>query len=359
MKNSSRAKRDDATKLGEVAIDVGLMLEQISLVGLNASKLGPDRRTIKNIERTRRCRYSTYQKVDTALKKAFGSNSNLSAAGKSYRDIRNYPGPSLSVAQPATSTGDTTVVRRNAGPQGTADVVSHITRPGSDPATSRIAVREGTAADPNTHESTERVLYLPFDKCTVAQNDFEKKCLKELAATNTLRLRWFGMGMEYGAPFLPDALRKLVSSVTRCNITVSIAMLDPTWAYLEHLHPNWPEDVPKSYQKLVALADEYRVQRERKKKVSVTIGTYKYVPNWHGFAINDSRFYISTCSWEESVPGSDRMLLVGGENPYILVDAERSVVECWIARVFSGWFDYAFNWSSRNPSKSQGAAGKR
>ena len=200
-----------------------------------------------------------------------------------------------------------------------------------------------------------------FPNCWTAQEDFKRECGKCLASTGKLRIKWFGMGMEYGAPFLPHLLLSLVESVQQCDIHVSIAMLDPTFEHLGLLHSDWPKEVRKSYDKLSVFAMEYgrRGDKLDRRKVKVALGTYKYVPNWHGFAINDSRFYISTCSWKESPPGSGKKHIVGGENPYILAEGKKGGIESWIVATFNGWFECAFNWSDSTSAKKPTVGRKR
>ncbi len=137
-------------------------------------------------------------------------------------------------------------------------------------------------------------------------------------------------------------------------------MLDPDFEHLGFLNPTWPEETRKSYSALTAFAKDYEGRRDDSsgRKVEVAIGTYKYVPNWHGFSIDDPddpRFYISTCSWREVPPRSGKRRIVGGENPYILVPSERSgpEIEAWLVATFNGWFDRAFNWSGRASPKKR------
>jgi hypothetical protein len=197
-----------------------------------------------------------------------------------------------------------------------------------------------------------------FPKFNLAHNDFERECLKQLIATHKLDVKWLGIGMEYGVPVLPGLLRRLVGSVSECEITVSIAMLDPDWEYLEHLRPDWPGGVRKSYDRLMALVTLYREQQRtlKKRKVSIGVRTYEYIPNWHGLAINDSQFYVGSCSWEETVPGSGEVILTEAINPYIALSPESGGFEAWLAVTFRTWFNYAFHWSDNSRTGKQAVA---
>lgn len=137
-------------------------------------------------------------------------------------------------------------------------------------------------------------------------------------------------------------------------------MLDPDWQFLGHLNPGWPKKARTSHDALTDLADSYREEsRKSKRKVSIAIGLYQYMPNWHGFALENSRVYLTTCSWRENPPESGKRHLVGGENPYFVVHAEHGGIESWLAGVFTGWFDYAFNWSSRRSRRNQAVRRKQ
>ena len=161
--------------------------------------------------------------------------------------------------------------------------------------------------------------------------------------------------MEYGAPILPDLLRTFVDSVSECDITVSIAMLNPDWEFLEHFRPDWPSEVRKSYDKLSALAALYREQQRtlKKRKVSIVVRRYEYVPNWHGLVLNDSQFYIGVCSWKEDVPGSSKKSPRWGRKSLCRPLPQKGGFESWLATAFLGWFDFAFNWSGNACTKKQ------
>ncbi len=75
--------------------------------------------------------------------------------------------------------------------------------------------------------------------------------------------------------------------------------------------------------------------------------------------LNDSQFYIGVCSWKEDVPGSSKKVLVGAENPYVVLCAEKGGFESWLATAFLGWFDFAFNWSGNACTKKQVVARNR
>jgi hypothetical protein len=200
---------------------------------------------------------------------------------------------------------------------------------------------------------------LRFPKFNLVHHAVERESLRRLAATRRLEVKWLSIRMEYGDIIFPDLLRTLVESVSECDITVSVAMLNPDWEYLEYFHPEWPNEARKIHHKLNELATQYREQQRtlKKRKVNIVLHEYEYVPNWHGVVLDDSRFYIGHCSWKEAVPGSGKKRLSGGENPYMLLCAENGGFESWLAKHFLSWFDYAFNWSS-NIRASRQAAGR-
>ncbi len=223
----------------------------------------------------------------------------------------------------------------------------------SSPTLSGLNVQASTNAD-GLPEHLKGKVSLRFPKFNFAHNEIEQECFRALGATHRLDIKWLDAGMEYGAPILPDLLRTLVDSVSECDIAISIAMLDPGWKHLGYLHPDWPDEVRKSYDKLSALAALYREHRGLgKRKVSIVVHGYEYVPNWHGLAINDSQFYLGICSWKQAVPGSSRKVLAAAENPYVVLSAERGGFEAWLTAAFRGWFEFAFNWSARTAAKKR------
>jgi hypothetical protein len=216
----------------------------------------------------------------------------------------------------------------------------------------------------NPYDLPERFrgsISLRFPKFNLVQHEFERACLRQLAATQQLEIKWLSVRMEYGDVILPDLLRTLVDSVPECEIKVLVALLSPDWPYLERLHPTWPDEVRKNCNKLRDLGALYREKQGalKKRKVTIVVREYEYIPNWHGVVMNDSRFFIGHCSWRESVPGSNEKVLTGGENPYMLLCAEKGGFEGWLAEHFLGWFDYAFNWSSSVGKKQPVVAGHR
>jgi hypothetical protein len=240
----------------------------------------------------------------------------------------------------------------NGGIETSPPSLRHDTAPVAAPS----AIDAGASVDRySLPEQLQGMISLRFPKFNLAHNDFERECLKRLVATRKLDIKWLGTGMEYGAPILPDLLQTLVGSVSECDIALSIAMLDSDWEFVRHLRPDWPDGVRKSYDKLMALAALYREQQHtlKKRKVSIAVRTYQYIPNWHGLVIDDSQFYVGLCSWKESVPGSGKIALAGAENPYVVLCAENRGFESWLAAAFLGWFGYAFHWSANRRSNAQ------
>ncbi len=168
---------------------------------------------------------------------------------------------------------------------------------------------------------------------------FARECLSRAPHTQKLRLRWLGMAMQFGGPFLPDLLRRITESASECEIELLIAMLDPDWIALRDFHPDWSGQAKTYYESLNRHREAF--SHGEGKNVSITICRYQYIPTLHGFVIDDSLFYISICSWFNN-------MLQGGENVYALVrPGEGREFDNRMAHAFNGWFEYAFGFERR------------
>ena len=176
--------------------------------------------------------------------------------------------------------------------------------------------------------------YRPFDNCGTAQDDFRKRCIARLRDTDKLRIRWLGLVMQFGNHFLQELLLELIRARSACDITLSIAMLDPKYEHLPQLNRNWPSLAAVHYDSLLNTADWFS-GLSGDQKVTTEISRYRYVPNWHGFAIDNSFCYISYCSWQNG-------LLGGAYNKYVLFDAQQSEFARELATAFDTWFAFAF-----------------
>ncbi len=240
-------------------------------------------------------------------------------------------------------------LQRLGGAMATLPAPAEFGAPPTAPAAAPPSIAGNGEADQlDLPEHLRGAVSLRFPKYNLVHHDVERESLRRLAAGPRLEIKWLSVRMEYTETILRDLLRTMVDSVAECDIRLSIAMLNPDWEYLRYFHPDWPDEARKTRRKLSELAALYREQQrtQKKRKVSIIVHEYEYVPNWHGVVLNDSRFYIGHCSWNEAVPGSGRKVFTGGENPYMLLCAEKGGFERWLATHFLTWFDYAFHGSS-------------
>lgn len=210
--------------------------------------------------------------------------------------------------------------------------------------TRRTAAAAGGAVDSDGYQQPKQFSVTILGRFYRAAPCFARECLSRLRQTKNLEIKWLGMAMQFGEPFLPDLLERLTESVTECEIRVLIAMLDPKWEAVRAFNPGWPAHAGVNHESLIDLENKF-TRSDGTKRVSVTTHLYRYVPNWHGFVIDDSLFFISFCSWR-------KQRLQGAENLYALIDPGKNAFEKRIATAFSGWFDVAFN-QSQFPSGSE------
>jgi hypothetical protein len=213
------------------------------------------------------------------------------------------------------------------------DDVLDVSRRAKEREAPATAAPSGKDTDANDNQDGRRLQSFP--NCGLAQHDFGMRCVDRLAKKGKLSVKWLGMGMEYGEHYLRELLERLTSCVAKCSITVQIAMLDPAWEVVRHLNAQWPGLARAHYESLLDTARTLS-QLGLNKKVVTQISRYRYVPNWHGFVIDNSVFYISFCSWQNGVLG-------GAYNEYVLITPEHSNFNRKIATAFNDWFDFAFN----------------
>jgi hypothetical protein len=160
---------------------------------------------------------------------------------------------------------------------------------------------------------------------------FRKQVEQRATPRKVLSLKWLGMSMEYGCPFLDDMLSNLKRHHRRVRIELTVVMIDPEWPILKELNDTWPSKAQSSVKSMASLLK--RIGTDSPHDITVELYFYRHVPNWHGFVINDRFVYLSTCSWQEG-------RLLGGEVTYELIDAQADNIAAERVKHFLGWFDY-------------------
>ena len=168
-----------------------------------------------------------------------------------------------------------------------------------------------------------------FHSAAVHFSDVVRDCSK---SNTTLTIRWLGLTMEYGAPYIDNLLRRLKESGDLKSLKLEIVMLDPKWSGMVHINRTWPD---KASTGLSTLEDVYRRYciDSNTANVSLRLFKYEHMPNWHGFMINDRHLYLSVCGWMDG-------MLLGGENEYELVEGRVSRTDIAKIQLFLGWFKY-------------------
>ena len=176
--------------------------------------------------------------------------------------------------------------------------------------------------------SQTKVSFLRFqDACL----DFRSRVDGELCGRSSVKVKWLGMSMNYGQPFLEDIVSHLLSDPNSPTLEIHVAMLDPDWKGIKDLNGSWAKQARSGFDCFQELAG--RLSSAASKSVRLDVCLYRHVPNWHGFALGDRFLYLSECTWLDG-------RLLGGENSYELVDVKKDASSERRFRDFLGWFDY-------------------
>ncbi|MBP7149414.1 MAG: hypothetical protein KBD01_17930 [Acidobacteria bacterium] len=159
--------------------------------------------------------------------------------------------------------------------------------------------------------------------------DFRKHVEGRAGSKGHVRVRWLGLSMEYGASLLEDLLEGIAHRHPHAEVEVDVLMLDPSWPQLGALNETWPQKARAASSTLAKAAKVIAGATGGRQRLQLR--TYRHVPYWHGFVIDDDRAYIGRCVWRQDG-------LTGGENPYELI-----VLEPSDARVqeFLAWFQFS------------------
>lgn len=149
----------------------------------------------------------------------------------------------------------------------------------------------------------------------------------------TIHIRALGMSMSHAWPFLKQSILPLLQSQRNLKVTLEIAMLDPQWQGIDSFNATWRDKASLFEKDFAAFKDDHS-KLIRQEKWSLTVSYYRHLPNWHGILIDDRFLYLSSCIWTPSG-------LTGAENPYEIIDSQRSASEQMRVCQYLSWFKTA------------------
>jgi len=161
---------------------------------------------------------------------------------------------------------------------------------------------------------------------------FREAVEKRAVSGKLVSVKWLGMSMEYGSSLLDDMVSSLKNVHKHLRIQLTIVMLDPDWEHLKDINTSWPMKAQAHLENIKLLVDRLATEFPEQ-NITVNVYLYSHMPNWHGFVLDDRYGYISTCSWHGK-------RLLGGENPYELIDGQQDDINAEKLYQFLSWFDY-------------------
>lgn len=172
-----------------------------------------------------------------------------------------------------------------------------------------------------------------FRNISAASDDLRKKLEEAAGAKGNAEIKWLGMGMDYGAPFLDDIIEKNLERSNPYKLAIKICMLDPDWDALENINDSW---TTHTYERRIQKAYSRIVRQGMGDRIQLELNLYRHMPNWHGVLLNERFLYLSECTWSG---GKRNRKLVGGENEYEIFDIYGSERDRKMIAKFSGWFE--------------------
>jgi len=165
-----------------------------------------------------------------------------------------------------------------------------------------------------------------FARFSDAVSDFRKHVDQLIISEQDISIKWMGITMEYGQPALKEIIADLTNIGRQNRLDIEVSMLDPSWTEVNSLNVEWNEKAKAGFNLLNKTSDDGLC----------TLFTYKYIPNIHGFILNDKHFYIGTCRWLEGRPD---FWMTAGENEYLYVKLGKNKLDDIEAKNFLKWFE--------------------
>ena len=175
----------------------------------------------------------------------------------------------------------------------------------------------------------ERVTF--FRSFNDASPEIAKSISDYVARSRTTSIRCLGVALYYQWPFLEELLSRLMQEGRR-QVTVELAMLDPTWKDMDHFNDAWSAQAQGSYRRIQSFLEQHS-ETLKTLQWEMTVYRYRFLPPCFGILLGGDTLFLGTVFW-------DRGRLKAGQNAIEVFTA--SAVPRGNAKIqeFVDWFAF-------------------
>lgn len=150
-------------------------------------------------------------------------------------------------------------------------------------------------------------------------------------AEHVTKIQCLGVSLAYSWRPLRDLLEKILPDRPKNKkLSLSLSILDYKWHKFDSLNVDWIDSNKRLYVSLNEFLKNYG------KQIEFNLFTYRYTPNWHGFLVDDTHLFISSCLLEKKRNGN--YVLLVGQNEYEYFEDSNNEAFKIKVKQFRNWF---------------------
>lgn len=199
-----------------------------------------------------------------------------------------------------------------------------------------------------TEQQAQIIYYNDFSEAFLALERAIREQIIEIKAEGNdypeIKLKLLAVAMTYSwNNFVTIKIPRILHDYPETSIKLEILFVNHQFLssvpmIIENV--NWTEESKKREKD---IEDFTRYCKQFQGRVSVDAKTYKNLPHWHGWLVNDRHLFLGRAKWDFSTEGP---ILRVGQNEYRHFDRKAGKESQDRIKLFQQWFRYYFQYGS-------------